>query len=128
MKIENKILLITGGTGSFGHAVLNRFLSTDHFHEIRIFSRDEKKQDDMRSLPDTHKSCALRLPIKVDIRDLSTWLSGKDPFHVDLVDLPTHYTNSLEGFLSALITHYSGGISFSVSDLIAISKICSISS
>ena len=45
----NKILLITGGTGSFGNAVLNRFLNTDHFSEIRIFSRDEKKQDDMRT-------------------------------------------------------------------------------
>lgn len=44
---KNKILLITGGTGSFGNAVLNRFLSSD-IKEIRIFSRDEKKQDDMR--------------------------------------------------------------------------------
>ena len=43
----NKVLLITGGTGSFGNAVLNRFLNTD-IKEIRIFSRDEKKQDDMR--------------------------------------------------------------------------------
>ncbi|MAN28947.1 MULTISPECIES: polysaccharide biosynthesis protein [Mesonia] len=48
MKINNKTLLITGGTGSFGNAVLKRFLKTDHFSEIRIFSRDEKKQDDMR--------------------------------------------------------------------------------
>ncbi len=44
---KDKTLLITGGTGSFGHAVLNRFLDTD-IKEIRIFSRDEKKQDDMR--------------------------------------------------------------------------------
>jgi len=44
---KNKILLITGGTGSFGNAVLRRFLDTD-IKEIRIFSRDEKKQDDMR--------------------------------------------------------------------------------
>jgi UDP-N-acetylglucosamine 4,6-dehydratase len=44
---NNKILLITGGTGSFGNVVLNRFLSTD-IKEIRIFSRDEKKQHDMR--------------------------------------------------------------------------------
>ena len=43
----DKTLLITGGTGSFGNAVLNRFLQTD-IGEIRIFSRDEKKQDDMR--------------------------------------------------------------------------------
>ncbi len=45
----DKTLLITGGTGSFGNAVLHRFLNTGHFREIRIFSRDEKKQDDMRS-------------------------------------------------------------------------------
>lgn len=44
---ENKTLLITGGTGSFGHAVLNRFLHTN-LKELRIFSRDEKKQEDMR--------------------------------------------------------------------------------
>ncbi len=44
---KNKTLLITGGTGSFGNAVLNRFLRTD-ISEIRVFSRDEKKQDDMR--------------------------------------------------------------------------------
>lgn len=44
---KNKVLLITGGTGSFGHAVLKRFLDSD-IKEIRIFSRDEKKQDDMR--------------------------------------------------------------------------------
>ncbi len=43
----NKTLLITGGTGSFGNAVLNRFLNTD-IGEIRIFSRDGKKQDDIR--------------------------------------------------------------------------------
>lgn len=47
--IKDSVLLITGGTGSFGNAVLQRFLATDHFKEIRIFSRDEKKQDDMRN-------------------------------------------------------------------------------
>ena len=44
---SNKVLLITGGTGSFGNAILRRFLNTN-IKEIRIFSRDEKKQDDMR--------------------------------------------------------------------------------
>lgn len=47
-EIHHKTLLITGGTGSFGNAVLKKFLRTDHFKEIRIFSRDEKKQHDMR--------------------------------------------------------------------------------
>lgn len=46
---RNKNLLVTGGTGSFGNAVLHRFLNTE-IKEIRIFSRDEKKQDDMRHL------------------------------------------------------------------------------
>lgn len=46
---KDKTLLITGGTGSFGNSVLNRFLTTD-IGEIRIFSRDEKKQDDCRIL------------------------------------------------------------------------------
>ena len=44
---NNKILLITGGTGSFGSTVLKRFIETD-IKEIRVFSRDEKKQDDLR--------------------------------------------------------------------------------
>ena len=65
---QNKILLITGGTGSFGNAVLNRFLHTDHFKEIRIFSRDEKKQDDMRN---QLKSEKLKFYIG-DVRDYSS--------------------------------------------------------
>ena len=68
MKIKNKTLLITGGTGSFGNAVLNRFLQTDHFSEIRIFSRDEKKQDDMRN---QLKSDKLKFYIG-DVRDINS--------------------------------------------------------
>src|SRR5690606_5169028 len=60
--------LITGGTGSFGTAVLNRFLHTDHFKEIRIFSRDEKKQDDMRVL---YKNDKIKYYIG-DVRDYSS--------------------------------------------------------
>jgi UDP-N-acetylglucosamine 4,6-dehydratase/5-epimerase len=52
--LKNKILLITGGTGSFGNAVLRKFLDSD-LKEIRIFSRDESKQDDMRKLYDNPK-------------------------------------------------------------------------
>jgi UDP-N-acetylglucosamine 4,6-dehydratase len=66
--MKNKILLITGGTGSFGNAVLNRFIKTDHFKEIRIFSRDEKKQDDMRT---RLKDPKLRFYIG-DVRDYSS--------------------------------------------------------
>ena len=66
--IKDKTLLITGGTGSFGNAVLNRFLHTDQFKEIRIFSRDEKKQDDMRT---QLKNDKLKFYIG-DVRDYSS--------------------------------------------------------
>ena len=69
----NKTLLITGGTGSFGNAVLNRFLETD-IKEIRIFSRDEKKQDDKRheyqaKCPEASKKIKFYIG---DVRDLSS--------------------------------------------------------
>ncbi len=53
--LDNSVLLITGGTGSFGNAVLRRFLESDKIREIRIFSRDEKKQDDMRRIYNNDK-------------------------------------------------------------------------
>ena len=69
----NKTLLITGGTGSFGNAVLNRFLQTD-IGEIRIFSRDEKKQDDMRhefqaKMPDVAEKIKFYIG---DVRDIAS--------------------------------------------------------
>jgi UDP-N-acetylglucosamine 4,6-dehydratase/5-epimerase len=68
---KNSTLLITGGTGSFGNAVLNRFLSSD-FKEIRIFSRDEKKQDDMRK---KYQSKKLKFYIG-DVRDYPSVLTA----------------------------------------------------
>ena len=70
---ENKTLLITGGTGSFGNAVLNRFLKTD-IGEIRVFSRDEKKQDDMRhefqvKMPEVSDKVKFYIG---DVRDISS--------------------------------------------------------
>lgn len=73
---ENKVLLITGGTGSFGAAVLRRFLNTN-LKEIRIFSRDEKKQEDMRQF---YRNDKLKFYIG-DVRDersLNTAMVGTD--------------------------------------------------
>ena len=64
---NNKTLLITGGTGSFGNAVLRKFLDTN-IKEIRIFSRDEKKQDDMRKAYSNHK---LKFYLG-DVRDINS--------------------------------------------------------
>lgn len=75
---KNKTLLITGGTGSFGNAVLNRFLHTD-FDEIRVFSRDEKKQEDMRIALKSDK-------VKFYIGDVRDYESIHDAMHgVDYV-------------------------------------------
>ncbi|MCB4855701.1 polysaccharide biosynthesis protein [Providencia rettgeri] len=68
---SNKILLITGGTGSFGNAVLDRFLDTN-IKEIRIFSRDEKKQDDMRK---KYNNSKLKFYIG-DVRDYNSILNA----------------------------------------------------
>lgn len=71
MSFNKKTLLITGGTGSFGNAVLNRFLDTD-IEEVRIFSRDEKKQDDMRK---RYANPKLKFYIG-DVRDYTSLLNA----------------------------------------------------
>ena len=77
---KDKVLLITGGTGSFGNAVLNRFLDSD-LKEIRIFSRDEKKQEDMRIKYNNEK-------IKFYIGDVRDYRSIEDA--MDGVDYIFH--------------------------------------
>jgi len=79
---KNKTLLITGGTGSFGNAVLNRFLRTD-IGEIRIFSRDEKKQDDMRhefqvKMPDVAEKIKFYIGDVRDIASVKNAMHGVD--------------------------------------------------
>jgi len=76
---DGKTLMITGGTGSFGNAVLNRFLTTD-IGEIRIFSRDEKKQDDMRHEYQV-KCPGVADKIKFYIGDVRSLQSCKDAMH-----------------------------------------------
>lgn len=77
-----KTLLITGGTGSFGHAVMDRFLSTD-IGEIRIFSRDEKKQDDMRheyqaKMPEVAEKIKFYIGDVRDINSVKNAMNGVD--------------------------------------------------
>ena len=79
---KDKTLLITGGTGSFGNAVLNRFLKTD-IGEIRIFSRDEKKQDDMRhdfqaKMPEVAEKIKFYLGDVRDIASVKNAMHGVD--------------------------------------------------
>ena len=78
----NKTLLITGGTGSFGNAVLNRFLKTD-IGEIRVFSRDEKKQDDMRhefqaKMPEVAEKIKFYIGDVRDLQSIKNAMHGVD--------------------------------------------------
>ena len=79
---KGKTLMITGGTGSFGNAVLNRFLHTD-ISEIRIFSRDEKKQDDMRhefqaKMPEVAEKIKFYIGDVRDIQSVKNAMYGVD--------------------------------------------------
>lgn len=79
---KDKTLMITGGTGSFGNAVLNRFLKTD-IREIRIFSRDEKKQDDMRhefqaKMPEVAEKISFYIGDVRDIQSVKNAMHGVD--------------------------------------------------
>ena len=79
---KDKTLMITGGTGSFGNAVLNRFLQTD-IGEIRIFSRDEKKQDDMRhefqaKMPEVADKISFYIGDVRDIQSVKNAMHGVD--------------------------------------------------
>ncbi|MBS6939674.1 MAG: polysaccharide biosynthesis protein [Lachnospiraceae bacterium] len=81
-EFKDKILLITGGTGSFGNAVLNRFLETD-IKEIRVFSRDELKQDNMRheyqaKYPDTFNKLKFYIGDVRDINSIKNAMHGVD--------------------------------------------------
>ena len=110
MKIlQNKVLLITGGTGSFGSSVLAKFIDSD-ISEIRIFSRDEKKQEDLRK---KFNSSKLKF-ILGDVRDLASLM---DAFlGVDLVfPVVAYQTGYLKAnypaeYMAAVLTHNQNNI------------------
>jgi hypothetical protein len=88
-------------------------------HRMRILN----EPNILESIPEFHKATMVRIPFKVDLRDLATWLGKRDPFSSEEKDdLPKDWHKSLEAFLAAQVRHHSGGLEFSVDDLIAISK------
>lgn len=92
-------------------------------HRQRILN---KQLDDSR-VPESHRQTPVRLPLKIDCRDFSAWLSRQNPFSADVSDnVPSDWQKSLESFVAAQILHYSGGAAFSVSDLQAVAKLSAI--
>ena len=82
---------------------------------------------EIQQLPESYKTVPLRLPIKVDLRDLASWLARRNPFTPEGGEIVAgEWTKSLEAFLSALIRYQSGGIHFEVADLHAVAKLSAI--
>lgn len=80
------------------------------------------KASELNQLPNYCQHAAVRIPFRVDLRDLAKWISGIDPFQTPAASLPENEPRSLEGFLAGQIRALSGGHSFNVSDLTAVAK------
>lgn len=110
-------VVIEGAPGQ-GKSTLAQYLC--QVHRIRLLD----KNNDFKKLPEIHKNSSLYIPFKVDLRDLSSWLSGNDPFATKQ-DSPINdgEARTLETFLTHLVIVKSGGLEFSIHDLVELSKI-----
>lgn len=107
-------LTVLEGAPGQGKSTITQYLC--QVHRMRLLDRDVAR------LPGHHREAPLRLPFRVDLRDLATWFQGKDPFDPDQGPDGDH-PQSVEGFLAASIGHHSGGMEFDVADLRAVLKV-----
>lgn len=109
---ELKQVVVEGAPGQ-GKSTLAQYIC--QVHRIRLLD----KKSDMERLPSYDRHAAVKLPFKIDLRDLGSWLSGDDPFATTSAQ-KIQEPRSLETFLVHLIRHHSGGVEFDVHDLLAI--------
>jgi hypothetical protein len=109
-----KRVVLEGAPGQ-GKSTISQYIC--QIHRMRLLELDE-----LSNIPKEHANCPIRLPLKIDLRDLATWLSKKDPFSSeDKPVAPSNWAKTLESFLAAQVRYHSGGTDFTVEDLFAIS-------
>ena len=109
-------LVLEGAPGQ-GKSTIAQYIC--QIHRIQLLNKGEE----FGRVPANHLTSPIRLPMKVDLRDLAVWLEGRDPFSVHSEERPSQWRPSLEAFLAAQISHFAGGPQFSVSDLHAVARV-----
>ncbi len=113
------LVVLEGGPGQ-GKSTLAQYVC--QVHRMRVLGKDE-----FSTLPQEHQAKSVRFPIRVDLREYATWLSGKNPFGQEAdSERPTQSSRSLESFISALISETAGGRTFTVDDLSAVARSSSL--
>ncbi|MFG3202408.1 NACHT domain-containing protein [Streptomyces sp. NPDC048192] len=113
------LVVLEGGPGQ-GKSTLAQYVC--QVHRMRVLGKAE-----FTDLPKVHQAKSVRFPIRVDLREYATWLSGKNPFGPEAESQrPVHSSKSLESFISALISEQSGGRTFTVDDLSAVARSSSL--
>ena len=109
-------MVLEGAPGQ-GKSTLAQYLC--QVHRSRIL----QEKGELASLPPEHRPYAIRLPFKVDLRDLARWFDKRNPFSPDDDnDEPAGWAPSLDAFLAAQVRYYSGGAEFAVADLHAVAR------
>jgi hypothetical protein len=105
-------LVLEGAPGQ-GKSTLVQYLC--QIHRMKFLNLTA----DLAQVPQNHRTCPARIPFKVDLRDLATWLRGENPLVAD-DNVPATWAKSVESLLAAQVEHYSGGVHFDVADLLAV--------
>jgi len=111
-------LIVLEGAPGQGKSTIAQYIC--QVHRMKLLGVSEA----LGQIAQGHKWSALRIPFKVDLRDYATWLNRQNPFSADDAGvLPEGWRKSLESFLAAQVRHHSGGMAFSVDDLISLAQV-----
>jgi hypothetical protein len=111
---EHSPLVVIEGAPGQGKSTITQYLC--QVHRMRLLDMETSR------LPSHQLSSPLRIPFRIDLRDLATWFQGRDPFTPDQ-ELRAEQPRSVEAFIAASISHHSGGVDFDVADLLAVLKV-----